>query len=195
MPPNISSFTTWINNGGKAGDLVIQRINLDPLFHHVILVNGYIPPAHGYFSINGSSPAPVPYGGSGTNTYYLDGSVLGLYDTNSNLMAQEIIKRDLSRVFEYGLWRDQIYAGTTNGFLAGLDLLAASFFVSAAPIGSTNGATPPGVLGSMASYMEGYMSWAAMSPCFSYSTSSYTNGSFAPYNEISGALISAPLVP
>ncbi len=188
--PNLSAFTTWTNNGGNPGNLVIQRISLDLLFHHVILVNGSIG-GQGYFSINTNTttPAPVPPGGSGTNTYYLDGSVLGLYDTNSNLVAQEIIKRDLSRVFEYGLWRDQLYLGTTNGFLVGLDYFAATFFTSPVPPNAPPGATTQGVLALMASYMEGYMSWAGTSPqCFSYSGTNYANGSFAPYNETIGAL-------
>jgi prepilin-type N-terminal cleavage/methylation domain-containing protein len=188
--------STWSWN--YTNDLVIQRINLDPLFHHVILINGALTlSGQGYFSINGSSPVPVPPGGAGTNTYYLDGSLLALYGIGTNLMAQEIIRGDLSRVFEYSIWRDQVYGGTTNGVLTGLDLLAATFFANAAPGSAPPGASPQGVLGMMTSYMNGYMSWAAMSPCFSYGGTNgiYTNGSFAPYNAIHGALTSAGVVP
>jgi prepilin-type N-terminal cleavage/methylation domain-containing protein len=187
--PNNSTWTSW---GGQGDDLLIQRINLQPLFHRVILVNGYVG-GQGYFSINGSAAAAVPYGGSGTNTYYLDGTILGLYSTNQsglNLMAKEIIKSDMSRVFEYGIWRDQLSGGVTNGFLTGLSSVAASFFTnSAPPSGLSWGGTPQVVLGLMNAYMNGYMTWASMSPCFGYFGSGNPNAAnFPGYNEINDAI-------
>jgi type II secretory pathway pseudopilin PulG len=163
-----STWTTW---SGRGEDVLIQRINLEPLFHRVLLLNGYIG-GQGYYSINGSSPGPVPYGGAGTNSYYLDGTILGLHYTNSsgmNLMAKEVIKTDLSRVFEYGLWRDQISGGMNPGVLSGLDSVAASFFNQNAPDPPPDwGGNPKVLLGLMNAYMNGYATWAAMSPCFGY---------------------------
>jgi prepilin-type N-terminal cleavage/methylation domain-containing protein len=191
-----TNFSGWT---GNANDLVVQRINLEPLFHRLILVNGAGGP--GYFSINTKNPTAVPPGASGTNTYYLDGTVLGLYDTNITLLVREVIRSDMSRVFEYVLWRDQINVGTTNSppASAGLVSLAATFFnFTNAPPNAPPGATPQGVLGSLTSYMNGYSAWAAMSPCFYYpssTNSSYSNGNFAPYNAINGALGSSGVVP
>ena len=109
-------------------------------------------------------------------------------------MAQEVIRNDLSRVFEYnGVWRDQINRGTTPGVPTGLAFLAATFF-NITPPNAPSGETPPAVLGLMTSYMSGYSAWAAMG----FTTNipgSYTNGNFAPYNEISGALRSSGVVP
>ena len=93
--PNTSSFANW---NGSSNDLVIVRIILDPLFHHVIL-NNLSSAQTVSFSINGSTPlTPV---GPPIDSYYLDGSVLGLYDTSTppNLMSQEIIRSDLSRLW------------------------------------------------------------------------------------------------
>ena len=175
--------STWKAWSGKGEDLVIQRINLDPLFHHVILVNGSI----GGLAISPQRDQREPdASGRCRDEHLLPGRERARpVHANTNLMAQEIIRNDLSRVFEYGVWRDQLYGGTTNGVLVGLDLLAASFFTSAPA--SSSGTTPQAFLGFMTSYMNGYMSWAAMN--FSYNgTGSYTDGSFAPYNETIGAL-------
>jgi prepilin-type N-terminal cleavage/methylation domain-containing protein len=190
---------TWAdaNWPGKGGDLLIQRINLQPLFHRVILINGLTtghPEWQGSFSINTNASASdeVPLGGAGTNSFYLDGSVLGLY-TNipPSLVAQEIIKSDLSRVCEYGVWQDLINFGLTNIPPMDIGSIAASFYTNTPPpIGSANvwGATPAAVVGLMTAYMNGYSTWAAQSPCFSY-TGSVTNlTSFPPYNEIHNAI-------
>jgi hypothetical protein len=173
---------TWSAWAGKGTDLLIQRANLEPLFHRLILFNGA--GGQGYFSINANSPAVVPPGASGTNSYYLDGTTLGLYDsTATNLLVKEVIRNDMSRVFEYGIWRDQINVGITNTppSSLGLGAIAASFFTNAAPGRATFGATPQTFFAVMTSYMNAYSMWAGMNPCFSYSgdPSGYTN--FPPY--------------
>jgi type II secretory pathway pseudopilin PulG len=188
--PNNSTWNSW---AGRGDDLVIQRMNLSPLFHRVVLVNGYIG-GQGYFSINGGQPAPVPLGGSGTNTYYLDGTVLGLHNTNQTLTVKEIIRSDMSRVFEYGLWRDQLDMGLTNGPPLGLASIASAFYTNSPPGGwggnlNTWGGTPQTVLGLMTAYMNGYTTWASMVPCFSYSGSGTPNAAnFPAYNEIHDAI-------
>jgi hypothetical protein len=175
---------TWSAWAGKGTDLLIQRANLQPLFHRLILVNGA--GGQGFFSINANSPAVIPPGASGTNSYYLDGTTLGLYDsTATNLLVKEVIRSDMSRVFEYGIWRDQINVGITNTppSSLGLGAIAASFFTNAAPGSATFGATPQTFIAVMTSYMNAYSMWAGMDSCFSYYPAdvTYTNGYFPPY--------------
>jgi hypothetical protein len=185
-PPSWSSFS------GTGDDICIQRINLDPLFHHVILINGALNfGGRGYFSINTntSSPLPVPVVPSDINSYYLDGSVLYLYDATRTNTVQEVIRKDLSRVFEYGLWRDQINRGTTTNVLSGLSAIAATFYTYPPPGGWTNnlnpgGGTPQAVFGLLNSFMNGYATWAAQ--CFGYSGTNIAT--YPPYEEIHDAL-------
>ena len=196
--PQGATPNTLVSWSGNANDLLVQRINLEPLFHRVILVNGAGGP--GYFTIYTNNPAAVSPGASGTNIYYLDGTALNLYDaTATNLLAREVIRNDMSRFFEYSVWRDQINVGITNSPPAssGYGLLAATFLASATIPNASSGETPQAILGLLSSYMNGYSAWANMNPPFSYGPggTNYMNGSFAPYNAISGALNSSGIVP
>jgi type II secretory pathway pseudopilin PulG len=184
--PNVPS--TWSSWSGNGADLVIQRINLEPLFHRVILVNSAGGP--GYFSVGSFSPPDVVPGtaGSGTNTYYLDGTALNLYDnTGTNLIVREIIRADMSRVFENGLWRNSPNLGITNLPPPGLSLgsIAAIYSTNSAGPASTEGATPQSALAAMIAYMDAYTMWANMTPCFSYNSkgngNSASDGKFPLY--------------
>jgi type II secretory pathway pseudopilin PulG len=196
--PTNSVWATW---KGTVDDLLIQRVNLAPLFHRLILVNGA--GGQGYFSINSNSNAPVSPGGTGMNSYYLDGTALGLYGTNRNNppLVTEVIRSDMSRVFEYGIWRDQISLGVTNSSpsSAGLGSLAAQFFTNSPPPVSPNwGETPQTIVGLMNTYMSAYTAWASASPqCFG-GPNGTGNDKFGPYEELSGtirALSNGGLVP
>lgn len=165
--PTGTSYANWPNGA----DLVIQRINLQPLFHRVLLVNGA--GGQGYFSIDGNAPpAAVPPGGSGTNTFYIEGTVLHLY-TNSlstDLVVNEIVHSDMSRVFEYGVWRDQISMGVTNipastpTILGGL---AGQFVTNSFPSGIKWGSTPQTTMTFVMGFMDTYTAWANNTPrCF-----------------------------
>jgi hypothetical protein len=156
----------WSWPGGNGSDIVLQRMNLQSLFHRVVLVNGV--GGQGYFSINSNSPTAVPLGGSGVNTYFLDGTVLNLYNTNQTVQAREVIRGDMSRVFEFGIWRDQISVGTVNPppGSTGLASLVAMFFASGW-VTNNCGTSPPDITEMMSAYMTAYTSYAY--PCFNYS--------------------------
>jgi len=182
----------WSTYKGKADDLLIQRVNLERLFHRIILINNDIG-SQPYFSIKvgaNNVELPVPQGGSGQNAYYLDGTVLGLRDTSHSMQVQEIIRSDLSRVYERGIWRDEIGVGVnTNGSAGDFSVAAAAFFGAAAPPGSysTWNPTPRGVAEALCAYMYGYAAWACEATCFDY----HGNGSqnkVPEYKLISAAL-------
>ena len=100
-----SSFGTW---GGRADDLLIQRINLRPLFSQLILVNRDTNDAAAY-SIAGQT-YPVT-GGSISNAYYFNGSVVGLGSTNSGstiFQTSHVLNGNISFVFEGGTWGGQL---------------------------------------------------------------------------------------
>ena len=157
--------STWSGWAGTGGDLIIQRINLAPLFHRVILVNGATNSlsGSGCFSINTNlnKLAALPPGASGINTYYLDGTVLNLSSNNNSFQVQVVVRDDLSRIFEYGVWQNQINVGMTNSPPSsyGIGLLAATFYNASWPP-NANAQTPQATLGVMNSYMGGYTAWA-----------------------------------
>ncbi len=157
---------TWSAWAGKGEDLRVKKINLEPLFHRLILVNRDAAGA-GVFTIDNLTNQ-VPVGGTGTNTYYLDGTVLGM-QSNATLMVKEIINDDMSRVFEGGYWRDEIgpiYIATN--YLSSFATNAAQFVTNSAKSGLQWGGTPQQLATAMSAYMYAYTLWSSNSPCFSY---------------------------
>lgn len=166
-----SSWTGWSGNGS---DVVIQRLNFQPLFHRVILWVRETNSAAPAYAINNSSPIPL----STTNNldaYFLDGSVLGMF-TNNVLALTEIVKSDLSRVFEEGIWSDQIRSGPPISTAASTNLesTAYNFVTSPAPVGSLKGDTVYGAAEQLLAYMLAYSSWS--SPNNAGNTCFYYNG-------------------
>jgi hypothetical protein len=103
--------------------LVIQRINLDPLFFRVIL-NPIDTSYFGSFAIetNGTVSAinAVTTNSGPLAFWYLQGTVLRLYDTNIGpgsytLETKAILQADCSYVFENLGWRGQLSGLGTNG--------------------------------------------------------------------------------
>src|SRR6266542_62615 len=71
--PATSTWTTWAGNGD---DLRIKRLNLEPLFHQLILFDRDPATNQVRFSIDSAGTNTVP--AVGFNRYYLDGTVVGL---------------------------------------------------------------------------------------------------------------------
>ena len=171
--------TTW---AGRGEDLVIQRITLDPLFFRVIL-NPIDSGFSGSFAIetNGmpSTINPVPSAGGPLTSWFLQGTVLRLYDYNTgsaNLETKAIVQADCSYVFENMAWRGQVSGWGTNGPATIANSysawVAANNFASLASrfqaFGSTHqtGAatlhhdSTPEILGAFYTFMNDYDTWA-----------------------------------
>src|ERR1051326_3153564 len=87
--------STWTNWRGNVQDLFIQRLNLQRLFHQVLLFN-QTSATNWIYGINGATNS------LSTNefaSWFVDGSELGLYSSVANLQATELINRDLSRLY------------------------------------------------------------------------------------------------
>jgi type II secretory pathway pseudopilin PulG len=155
---------TWTNWAGTGEDLVVQRINLQSFFHRLILYNRDTNTSC-FFSIDGSSLLGVTNGpgGNQADAYYLDGSVVGLY-TNSTLQLTEVLNKDMSRIFEAGLWSDQLGSGPSMPISTNLDQIAYAFINSQPPGKSLKGDNTLGAADMMLSYMLAYSSWASIIP-------------------------------
>jgi type II secretory pathway pseudopilin PulG len=185
LPSSLGSFNTiwntpektkptgggWTSWTGKGEDIVIQRVNLQPLFHRVVLFNRD-PSATCNFSIDTTNLVQVNPQYEG---YYLHGSVLGMY-TNTSLILSEIVNKDECRLFEGGIWSDRIGGGPPSTFSGStnLDQIAYAFVQSPSPTSTKRGDNTIGVADMLLSYMISYSSWANMSPCFSFSGTGQT---------------------
>jgi len=166
-----ADWTTW---NGAGVDLRIQRVDLAPLFHHVIL-NRVDADYSGSFAIeNGgvSSTTNIVVGIS--NAWYLGGTVLCLYDTNSGptsyaLESKVVIQNDLSYVFENRGWHSQLCGWGTNGPVALDSSLAAAFtwfanVLATAPASPNSqpaqGDSTVAIVGDLFAFMNDYNFWA-----------------------------------
>ena len=166
---------TWTNWAGNGQDLVIQRINLEPLFHRLIL-NQDDSGTVGYYVIDNNPAVHLPAGTNVVDAYFLDGTVLRLGDTNANpnLITQKILKGDYSPLFPSTNWPTSLqFAGATNNNAGPYAALAAQItplanqFLNAPTYPHTTwGATPASVATMLYSYMFAYGAYANQTPCF-----------------------------
>jgi hypothetical protein len=165
----VPGYLTGLNWGGTADDLVIQRVLLDSMFHHLVLTTRDNSTAAGY-TINStavSDRGTVPNTASGLDSYYLDGTSVGLWD-GSNLTNSFVLTRDLSFTFDGGMWQAQLTgASQKNSTLATNFAYQASLFIKTAQVpGSHQGADTQGLLSGFYSFMYGYTIWANECPHF-----------------------------
>jgi len=161
----------WTMSGD---DLRIKKLNLEPLFHQLILFNHDPPnddPARdGPFSIDRLSTNRVA-SGTAWNRYYLEGSDLGLLDSNFNVRTRYLMRRNISFIFESGSWRGQIQGGETfsdpTGETASEFLSLATVFYNTPPQ-AQSGASPSAVLVTMYTFMFDYVFWATECPHFGW---------------------------
>lgn len=173
VPGTIPS--TWTGWPGRGDDLLIARLNLQPLFCQLLLVNrdtntaAYTDAA---FTVNGG-PTSVMDGGSISNAYYLSGSVvslLNIYSGSTNLQTSFILTRSRSFVHDRGFWGGEDGIGPGTGIsgtgLAALFTATSRSFIAAADsqhnsVISGAGGDQEQVLAAMINFMSIYALWAA----------------------------------
>ncbi len=161
----------WQRWAGTGDDLVIQRINFEPLFHRLILLNRDVRTL-GYptFSIDSTSTMPLaPGGGNQWDRYYLDGSIVSFCDSNSTPVLRFPLTRDFSYVFEGSIWQDQI-SGDDSSEVTARDFanlsalfLAAQWYPGANQPGRGD---QQGALVAMFNFMLDFALWANQFPHF-----------------------------
>lgn len=163
---------TW---GGTWNDILIQRLNLRPLFAQVVLNNNS--PFTGRFSVDVTN-SHVALPSNPYSSFYLVRSVLGLHgdapSQASRLQVRQVLQ-DVSTVtnaspyqlcpsfvYDQGLWRGRLFMTPAPPRHSGRDLQAAyEIFMSGPPnvykVGSVNQAS---VTWSMYMFMSNYVLWA-----------------------------------
>jgi hypothetical protein len=143
---------TW---GGKADDLLIERIELIP-FRKVLLINVEIERGtlrvdeHGLTTV---AAAPSP-GATPVEGYFLDGTVLSLYHPNSTLDTREIIHADSTFVYQNNRWGRRL--GANDDVLDDFGSWVAEFLKPPAPEDPKFGATQQAVVNEFYSFLWGY---------------------------------------
>jgi type II secretory pathway pseudopilin PulG len=172
--PGAAPFSTWT---GAGDDLKIQRLNLGPLFVHLILYNYNAPsPGLGQYTTDSDRPGAtimqVTNSNYGVDTYFLRGTMLGLLKStnlSSTLDSNQILTRDTSFAYVQDIWRSSINLGEgidPNAALFGKSLWAVAQTFQASPY-NTNAVgapkvTPPTVVTNIFLYMSNYVNWAAL---------------------------------
>ncbi len=171
--PSVAPWDTWT---GRGEDLLIKKLNLEPLFYQLILVNHDGSGASAKFTIDGTITNTVPTSpqpGLGWNAYYLDGTVLGLYDSTSWLQTKYLLRRSISFLFEAGEWRGQIQGAglrvtQTSSSTAASNFVnrATTFYNKPTNPNAQQGSSQNSVLVAMYTFMFDYIFWASQCPHF-----------------------------
>ena len=173
---------TWTTYRGSGDDLLVQRINLEPLFCRLILHN-LSTNGQPHFQINAATAVPLT-NSFARESYYLKGTVVGLFSNNTILQVREILRDDTHRVFDGTFWRDQLLQGSVSTAAATSSGIASQFLAASPPYGNDawerghhhykgkGNTSPAGVAAMLYGYMFAYTAWSSQSPCFGYDDSS-----------------------
>src|SRR5262249_3075458 len=160
----VFSDAAWSGWPGNTNDVIVQRINLAPLFVHLFL-NKFPRPSTASYNIDGTTTATVP-ALNGINSYFIQGSILGLYTnsaTGPGLDTQQILARDSSFLFENGVWRGNLSGALLAGGVMNIGDVVQQFLNATPNVYAQN---PGGntqqklVVDSMLNYMSNYNVWA-----------------------------------
>jgi hypothetical protein len=169
LPYKTPSYLTAQGWTGNSYDLVIQRITLDPLFHRLVLANRD-PSTAAAFSINSTNSSEtltVTNNATGWSSYYLDGTVVGLWN-GGNLKSRFVLSRDTSFTFEGGQWgTTPTGSGKDGGLTAQSFVDIAKVFITM-PNSGHQGADTQGALSAFYSFMYAYTIWANKCPHYQY---------------------------
>jgi hypothetical protein len=158
--PNLTNWTTWTGNGE---DLVIQRINLTPMWHRLTLVNRDKTSANYAIGTTGLTLNP----NASVNAYYLNGTDLGLCDGGGLPVNRCMITKDESFVFEGGIWKKGVGGDGSSEMIAqDFAALAAKFLATQWYTGAHQGGDQQGALVAMFDFMLIYGMWANQCPHF-----------------------------
>ena len=164
------AFAGW---GGTGDDLRIKKVNLEPLFYRLILVDRTGATNTARYSIDtNTGTVAVPQGPFGLDKYYLDSTVVGLHDgtTNATVQARHLLKRSISFLFEAGTWRGQIQGDEQKYSATGSDFYnhTVTFLNRPTNPWSSQGASQVGVIIALYTFMFDYTFWANQCPHFDH---------------------------
>jgi type II secretory pathway pseudopilin PulG len=158
LPATTFTWTGWPNSE----DLRVQRVDLSPLFVHLVLSSSASRTPAVYSIDQTDSRVTV------TNSYFannsvsfIQNSVLTLYDQFSAIDSQQILIQNSAFLYYLDSWRGSVSGAA---FVGGVDIAAVvDQYMSAYPnVRAQNGTNQQAiVVQAMITYMEAYSAWAA----------------------------------
>lgn len=138
----------------KGNTLRIERINLTPLFHRLVIqdVSGN---GTAQVSVDGGAPFGIP--APGLDSHYFAGTEISFYE-NGQLKARDLLVEPRSYIHELGAWRDQLSEGRQG--LSPRFSRALDRFLNARQNPESLGATTDSVAASYSRYAMTYTTWA-----------------------------------
>ncbi len=170
-PDNRTAPPGWTLDG-EWRDLLIQRVNLRPLFTQVVLNNQYY--RFGRYSVDNTN-APVALTNSSFAAWFLGRTLLGLHGHGTGpLQSVQVIPSPDSKdrdpaytwfpsyVYEQGVWRGRLFMSAPQPRRSGNDLQAAyEIFMSGPPnVYKVGSVTQSSVTWAMYNFMSNYVVWA-----------------------------------
>ena len=159
-----SSLSSW---GGNGEDLFVERIELAPYFHKVVLLNLEPPSAVARYSIDNHAVTNVA-SGVRIAGYFMEGTVISFYrsfgtnGTNFVLDFPESIQSDVSFVYQNGRWGRNLSVSDRDEGTFGQ--LVDLFLQEPVPCDPDSGATQRAVVDAFYDYLWGYADWAFGNP-------------------------------
>ena len=159
-----SSMSGW---GGQGEDLVIERIELAPLFHKVVLMNVDATPNIGRYAVDdtrtnwvNTMPSVAPQ----TNAwaYYMEGTTINFYRPDGALASVESVREDVSFVYQNNRWGRNL--GGDDDVISDFGQLVDRFLQQPVPCEAETGATQRSVVNAFYDYLWGYSDWGLWRP-------------------------------
>jgi Tfp pilus assembly protein PilE len=162
-----TSMTAW---GGRGEDLIIQRIELAPYFHKLLLANVDPAPLIGRFAVDSTvtvwTNAVLPWVSNSPNnrfaSYFMHGTVVDFYRSDSTLDYPATIYEDTSYVYQNNRWGRQLYIDEDE--IGDFGQLVDRFLQQPVPCDPDFGATQRSVVNAFYDYLWGYADWAFGDP-------------------------------
>lgn len=151
--------SVWQNTWkGKAESLIIQRIQLLPLFKFVI-VNNLTSNQIAMVSVDDYPPIAIQPTSEGFSGFFFRDTLFGFYDTNGVKITSSVISDDYSFVYESGEWRGQVLDGRGKANAQFQQLVNRFLSVPTYP-GTIFGAKQINILEFFCEYARAYTVWA-----------------------------------
>jgi hypothetical protein len=150
----VPSDAAWSSWTGNARDVIVQRINLAPLFVHLLL-GRYNSITSGYYAVDQTPPTQVVT----IDGYFIQGSSLALYTNSTGISTRQIVIKDSAFVFEQGVWRGSLSGATMAGGVMDIGDVVQQF-LNAVPNENAPNGQQAVVVGNMLSFMSNYNVWA-----------------------------------
>jgi prepilin-type N-terminal cleavage/methylation domain-containing protein len=151
----------WPPWTSTASDLHISRIDLRNLFNRVLLQNNDLVREARYSIQSPTDSQPISQG-MAREMWVYKGSILYLTQSDNTLQAAEVVRDEVSFVFEGGRWNRRVILGRDPQSGSFADLSDAFLGLAAPPpTDAQHGATQQSVIEEMYHFMVQYARWAA----------------------------------